>query len=310
MSTSTAAGAGAGAGAGAASNNATLAPTNATSSVDAGAADLPHGSPSRHPPSRSYSNRSRPLHHHTSAASTSTSASASASGPPTASRQSHDLTSTQPRHHHGRTANSRDDDASARNGSNSHSQSYGQHQQPQHPKPHTEHRSQLSQHNQYPKHRTSSSSTRPIQEILPQNDYETSRLASHLKRSSSRDRPPPITRGVDVSRQHGRSSSTRSTHRPPHQANMAPAATADHAGGDSQAANMPPKHARSRTAIPTQSGKWILGKTIGAGSMGKVKLARKEDGTEQVSHGPIYPPTLPLCHDLNWGLLTVVLIYR
>lgn len=40
----------------------------------------------------------------------------------------------------------------------------------------------------------------------------------------------------------------------------------------------------SRTSIPTQSGKWILGKTIGAGSMGKVKLARKEDSTEQVGH--------------------------
>ena len=39
----------------------------------------------------------------------------------------------------------------------------------------------------------------------------------------------------------------------------------------------------TRTSIPTQSGKWILGKTIGAGSMGKVKLAKKEDGTEQVS---------------------------
>uniref|UniRef100_A0A8H7N820 Protein kinase domain-containing protein n=1 Tax=Bionectria ochroleuca TaxID=29856 RepID=A0A8H7N820_BIOOC len=43
------------------------------------------------------------------------------------------------------------------------------------------------------------------------------------------------------------------------------------------------KQSRSRTTIPTQSGKWILGKTIGAGSMGKVKLARKEDGGEQVA---------------------------
>lgn len=42
------------------------------------------------------------------------------------------------------------------------------------------------------------------------------------------------------------------------------------------------KHGRSRTTIPTQSGKWILGKTIGAGSMGKVKLAKKEDSNEQV----------------------------
>ncbi len=44
------------------------------------------------------------------------------------------------------------------------------------------------------------------------------------------------------------------------------------------------KQRTSRTSIPTQSGKWILGKTIGAGSMGKVKLARKEDGTEQVRY--------------------------
>lgn len=43
------------------------------------------------------------------------------------------------------------------------------------------------------------------------------------------------------------------------------------------------KQKSTRTSIPTQSGKWILGKTIGAGSMGKVKLARKEDGTEQVA---------------------------
>lgn len=44
-----------------------------------------------------------------------------------------------------------------------------------------------------------------------------------------------------------------------------------------------PNKTRSRTTIPTQSGKWILGKTIGAGSMGKVKLAKKEDGGEQAS---------------------------
>lgn len=45
-----------------------------------------------------------------------------------------------------------------------------------------------------------------------------------------------------------------------------------------------PKQSKSRTTIPTQSGKWILGKTIGAGSMGKVKLARKEESGEQVGH--------------------------
>ncbi|TWU75066.1 serine/threonine-protein kinase KIN2 [Metarhizium rileyi] len=77
---------------------------------------------------------------------------------------------------------------------------------------------------------------------------------------------------------------------------MAPSAVAANDG--SPPAPAPPSHAasdphhqshsagkqtRSRTTIPTQSGKWILGKTIGAGSMGKVKLARKEDGSEQVA---------------------------
>lgn len=37
-----------------------------------------------------------------------------------------------------------------------------------------------------------------------------------------------------------------------------------------------------KTHITCDSGTWILGKTIGAGSMGKVKLARKADGSEQV----------------------------
>ncbi|KAH6682402.1 protein kinase [Plectosphaerella plurivora] len=65
-------------------------------------------------------------------------------------------------------------------------------------------------------------------------------------------------------------------------------ATANPAGptpvGDARAhASGSSKPSRSRTTIPTSSGKWILGKTIGAGSMGKVKLARKEEGPEQVA---------------------------
>jgi len=39
---------------------------------------------------------------------------------------------------------------------------------------------------------------------------------------------------------------------------------------------------KSRTVIPTQTGNWVLGKTIGAGSMGKVKLAQRvEDGEQE-----------------------------
>ncbi|KAH0551604.1 hypothetical protein GP486_007177, partial [Trichoglossum hirsutum] len=36
-----------------------------------------------------------------------------------------------------------------------------------------------------------------------------------------------------------------------------------------------------RTTINAQTGHWVLGKTIGAGSMGKVKLAKKLEGGEQ-----------------------------
>ncbi|KAI1002769.1 Protein kinase [Podosphaera aphanis] len=43
------------------------------------------------------------------------------------------------------------------------------------------------------------------------------------------------------------------------------------------------KTSRSRTMIPAISGNWVLGKTIGAGSMGKVKLARRIEGGEQVA---------------------------
>ncbi|KAH8654217.1 hypothetical protein BGZ61DRAFT_205155 [Ilyonectria robusta] len=153
-------------------------------------------------------------------------------------------------------------------------------------------------------HRRTSSSARPIQpqQTIPQNNYDTSHVAAALahscKRSSSRDRPAPRARGPYPSRPHRRSS-TRSHHRHNPHPDMAPSATAAAAAGNGTGspaapkrqqhgyADAPPrastsKHARSRTIIPTQSGKWILGKTIGAGSMGKVKLARKEDGSEQV----------------------------
>ncbi|KUJ20655.1 Pkinase-domain-containing protein [Mollisia scopiformis] len=43
------------------------------------------------------------------------------------------------------------------------------------------------------------------------------------------------------------------------------------------------KTSKSRTTIPASTGNWVLGKTIGAGSMGKVKLARRIEGGEQVA---------------------------
>jgi len=138
------------------------------------------------------------------------------------------------------------------------------------------------------RHNHSSSSGRPVQEVLPHRDYEREQtnVAQYSKRSSSRDGPPPES----SSRPQRRSSQHSPHHASPPAADM-PATVANNAGpvpGGHAAAADPRatgahKPSRSRTTIPTQSGKWILGKTIGAGSMGKVKLARKEDTGEQVS---------------------------
>ncbi|KAI0864003.1 hypothetical protein F4860DRAFT_26511 [Xylaria cubensis] len=155
------------------------------------------------------------------------------------------------------------------------------------------HRS-VSTSQQHPRHHSrrhsGSGSVRPVQDILPQQDYETSNVAHQPKRSSSKDRPPPVSRGTDSKGVHRRAS-TRSNHSS-HNSDMAAAAVANNNGpaavppvmqaaADARATGA--KQRTTRTSIPTQSGKWILGKTIGAGSMGKVKLARKEDGTEQVA---------------------------
>lgn len=45
---------------------------------------------------------------------------------------------------------------------------------------------------------------------------------------------------------------------------------------------------RRRTTITTPTGQWALGKTIGAGSMGKVKLAKNMETGEQVNTSPIW----------------------
>lgn len=84
--------------------------------------------------------------------------------------------------------------------------------------------------------------------------------------------------------------------------NSAGAAVAAHGAPDARQTGAPAKHSRSRTTIPTQSGKWLLVKTIGAGSMGKVKLARKEDGSEQVR---LTSPSINL-----WICLTLTLAFR
>lgn len=44
---------------------------------------------------------------------------------------------------------------------------------------------------------------------------------------------------------------------------------------------------RKRTYITCSTGIWVLGKTIGQGSMGKVKLAKNQETGEQVSRRPV-----------------------
>lgn len=139
--------------------------------------------------------------------------------------------------------------------------------------------------------RQASSSGRPAHDIIPHEEYanETTNVAAarqHSKRSNSRDRPPSASRPESASQPQRRNSQRSTNGRSSGQPDMTTSANnpgpvpVSHGGAAAGAQ----KHGRSRTTIPTQSGKWILGKTIGAGSMGKVKLAKKEDSSEQVRH--------------------------
>ena len=125
-------------------------------------------------------------------------------------------------------------------------------------------------------------------EGVARRDHETSNLARTpgSRRSESRDRtyaPPPSMRS-DPSRAPHRSDS-RSGHpryssdapRPPGSAGHS--GSVRHRDGAAQEATPPIKR---RTTIDAQTGTWTLGKTIGAGSMGKVKLAKNLDTGEQV----------------------------
>ena len=147
-------------------------------------------------------------------------------------------------------------------------------------------------------------------------DYETTNLARSPtnRRSSSRDAayqpqpaaaPPPAAgprndgQPLRTSSRHaparyssdmGRapSSATRGVP-PPAPASAPPQHRSGNAGYDAAAAAAPGSVlapaapvSRRRTQVEAQTGVWSLGKTIGAGSMGKVKLARNVETGEQV----------------------------
>lgn len=125
-------------------------------------------------------------------------------------------------------------------------------------------------------HRSSSSRHRGIDEILPQADYETSNVADAARGSSSKEPRPESGRSASA---HQRSNSRYAS-------SNIPSMPASNGGPAPLVVPGETKHktsGKSRTTIPAQTGNWVLGKTIGAGSMGKVKLARRVEGGEQVS---------------------------
>lgn len=150
-------------------------------------------------------------------------------------------------------------------------------------------------------HRTRSAAVRSSNSSQPppQSQYAHSKTPSHDNRppsnyaaldsiarqeaeaKSRRDRDasaerPATARTESTRRHHQRTSSMqpRETESAPGDSAQAPAS----GNGQSNAPTQP----KRRTTISTPTGNWALGKTIGAGSMGKVKLAKNMETGEQV----------------------------
>lgn len=147
-------------------------------------------------------------------------------------------------------------------------------------------------------------STRPLSSSqqaslagVARRDYETTSLTrpSSSRRSSSRDRShaaapskrPESTRDTRRTSARPGSQSRNDSHMsttgnaiPPGASGVvqSPSGTRGHTVDSAG----PGPTTRKRTEIDAQTGKWSLGKTIGAGSMGKVKLAKNLETGEQV----------------------------
>lgn len=126
---------------------------------------------------------------------------------------------------------------------------------------------------------------------VAQRDFETTNIArpSSSRRSSSRDGQPEYH--SDTSRsQHRASSRPVSSHTDMSRATTVvnggstatPKPTPAVEGDRPSATSQPSSTGKRRTSIATSTGTWLLGKTIGQGSMGKVKLAKNLETGEQV----------------------------
>ncbi|KAF2706541.1 serine/threonine protein kinase-like protein Kin1 [Pleomassaria siparia CBS 279.74] len=113
-------------------------------------------------------------------------------------------------------------------------------------------------------------------------DYEQSNVASSpsSRRSSSRDGAPASSRIESTRRGHARYASDAST-TSTMPINGVAADSARSGAAATVAAASTPK--RRTTISAPATGQWSLGKTIGAGSMGKVKLAKSATTGEQVA---------------------------
>ena len=123
-------------------------------------------------------------------------------------------------------------------------------------------------------------------------DYETTNVARpHTsQRSSSRDAGayvvPSASSRVEIARSAQRNEPRPGHHRYSSDIPRTPASSR-HASSHTPSRGDVPGHdgtptMKKRTTVPAQTGVWSLGKTIGAGSMGKVKLAKHMETGEQV----------------------------
>jgi hypothetical protein len=127
---------------------------------------------------------------------------------------------------------------------------------------------------------------------VAQRDFETTNVARpSSSRRSSRDGRPEHTEGSRgtrpraTSRPSSRRNSADLSTTPTVVASESPATahTRPSAHTEPSSASTHPAAGRRRTSITTLTGTWQLGKTIGQGSMGKVKLAKNNDTGEQVA---------------------------
>lgn len=137
-------------------------------------------------------------------------------------------------------------------------------------------------------------SSQAVLDNLARRDRDTAKgsLPPPARRSSSRERSQERAAAAahhseSAAKKHQRNLSVQG-----HQRNSIDMATAGPVAAEDPAAAAQPSQLhpvasttqpRRRTMITTPSGQWALGKTIGAGSMGKVKLAKNMETGEQVS---------------------------